>query len=118
MDIAIAYSTMIVKNLEESVKFYTEVMQFKVDSKFEPKLGTKIALLRGKAETMLEIIEDKSFPVGLYSVGMNVENLETTVEELRSKGAKIILEITPTLVGSMAMIEDPNGIKFALIQHN
>ncbi len=108
---------MIVGNMEESVKFYTEIMGFSVDSSYAPGPNTKICLLKGKGETMLEIIEDKSFPVGLYSVGMDVKDLDSIVERMRSDSVEIMTDITPTLVGRMAMIKDPDGIRYALIEH-
>jgi lactoylglutathione lyase len=49
---------------------------------------------------------------------MEVEDVSAIVEELRSKGATITLEPTRTLVGSMVFMEDPNGVKIALIQHD
>ncbi len=67
---------------------------------------------------MLDLIQAPNFAIGLYSVGMDVKDLDAALEELRSKGAKITMEPVPTLVGRMAFMEDPNGIRFALIQHN
>ena len=49
---------------------------------------------------------------------MDVEDLNTTVKELKSKGATITMEPVPTTVGLLAFCEDPNGAKIALIQHN
>ena len=53
----------------------------------------------------------------LYSVGMEVEDLNTTVSELKAKGAKITMEPVPITVGFLAFCEDPNGVRIALIQH-
>ncbi|MDR2920231.1 MAG: VOC family protein [Tannerella sp.] len=112
----IAYSTMIVEDMKETVRFLTDIMGFEVDSTYAPHIGTNITLMKGRGETMLEIIEDKSFPVGLYSIGMKVEKLDEMVEIMRAEGVEIMTEITPTLVGRMAMIKDPNGIRYALIE--
>jgi len=67
---------------------------------------------------MVELIKKPNDEVGLYSVGMEVEDLNTTVKELKSKGAKIIMEPAPITVGSLVFCEDPNGVKIALIQHH
>jgi lactoylglutathione lyase len=40
------------------------------------------------------------------------------VKELKSKGAKITMEPIPITVGTLAFLEDPNGVKIALIQHH
>ena len=115
----IKYSTIIVKDTEESIKFYTEVMGFKQDSQYLPPIpGTKITLMKGKGETMFELIENKAFPPGTYSTGIEVDDLSAALSNARAKGAKVITEITPILVGSMAMIEDPNGARIVFIHHD
>jgi lactoylglutathione lyase len=48
---------------------------------------------------------------------MDVEDLNTTFKELKSKDAKITQEPIPTLVGTLAFLEDLNGAQIALIQH-
>lgn len=114
----IKYTTMIVKDMDESVSFYRDVMGFEVESQHTPGPEIVITLLKGKGDTMVELIKDPQHSIGLYSMGMDVENLETTVEELKSKGAKITLDPVPITVGKLAFIEDPNGVRIALIQHH
>lgn len=114
----IKYATIIVEDMEESIKFYTEVMGFQIDSKYDLGPAGQITLLKGEGETMVEIIENPTDEPGLFSIGMDVEDLDTTIKELKSKGAKIITEPIPITVGLLAFIEDPNGARIALIQHN
>jgi lactoylglutathione lyase len=114
----VKYATIIVENMEESVKFYTEVMGFKVDSQFTPRPGVIITLLKSEGDAMIELIKNTENEIGLFSVGMEVKDLNTTVKELKSKGAKITMEPVPITVGKLAFLEDPNGAKIALIQHN
>jgi lactoylglutathione lyase len=104
--------------MDESIKFYTEVMGFEIDSRHNPRPGVAITLLRGEGDALIEIIKNAEYEVGLFSVGMDVEDLDATVKELKSKGAKITLEPTPITVGTLAFLEDPNGAKIALIQHH
>lgn len=47
-----------------------------------------------------------------------MEDINATLEELRSKGAKVTMEPMPITVGTLAFLEDPNGVKIALIQHH
>ena len=114
----VKYATIIVENMEKSVKFYTEVMGFEVDSHHNPVPGTIITLLKGEGDAMIELIESTKYETGLYSVGMAVEDVNTTVKELKSKGAKITMEPVPITVGMLAWLEDPDGVRIALIQHN
>lgn len=114
----IKYNTMIVKDMEESIKFYTEVMGFEIDSRYDLGPAGSITLLKGEGETMVEIIENPVNEPGLFSLGMDVDDLDSTLEELRSRGAKVTMEATPITVGRLAFIEDPNGVRIALIQHH
>jgi lactoylglutathione lyase len=67
---------------------------------------------------MIELIKNTENETGLYSVGIEVNDLDAKIKELKSKGAKIIMEPVPITVGILAFLEDPNGAKIALIQHN
>lgn len=112
------YATIVVEDMNESIKFYTEVMGFEIDSQHDPQPGATITLLKGEGDAMIELIENTEYGTGLFAVGMDVEDINTTVKELRSKGAKITMEPIPITVGTLAFLEDPNGVRIALIQHH
>jgi len=114
----IKYTTMIVDDMDESVKFYRDVMGFEVDSQYDLGPAGTITLLKGEGDAMIELIKNPVDEPGLFSVGMDVEDVKATVKELKSKGAKVTMEPTPITVGTLAFVEDPNGIRIALIQHN
>jgi lactoylglutathione lyase len=114
----VRYATIIVADMGESIAFYRDVMGFEVDSQFKPAPGVVITLMRDQGDAMVELIKNPTDRVGLHSVGMEVEDVSAIVEDLKSKGATITLEPIRTLVGSMAFMEDPNGVKIALIQHD
>lgn len=80
--------------------------------------GGQITLMKGQGDTLLELIQAPNFAIGLYSVGMDVKDLAAALAELKAKGAQISMEPVTTQVGRMAFLEDPNGVRFALIQHN
>ncbi len=103
--------------MEESIKFYTEVMGFEIDSQYDLGPAGSITLLKGEGETMVEIIKNPQDEPGIFSIGMEVEDLNTTIKELKTKGAKVAMDPTPITVGLLAFIEDPNGARIALIQH-
>lgn len=113
----IKYSTMIVKDMDKSVKFYTDKLGFEIDSEYDLPQG-KITLLKGEGDTMIELIENESYDVGLYSIGMDVEDMDIEVEKLKSKGIKFDMEPIEITVGSMALFKDPNGVNIVLVQHD
>lgn len=112
------YGTIIVKDMEESVRFYTEVMGFEIDSQFHPRPGIAITLMKGQGDALIELISNPTDGPGLYSLGLDVEDLNATVRELKSKGARITMEPVPITIGALAFMEDPNGVRLALIQHD
>ena len=116
MNMKIRYATMIVDDMEESVKFYTETMDFRFDEEFTVP-GGKITLLSGDGFAGLELIESTDFDTGLYSIGMDVEDINKEISKLEEKGADIALKPVPTQVGYMARVVDPNGINIVLVQH-
>ena len=114
----VKYATIIVKDMDESIRFYTEVMGFEIDSQYHLGPAGEITLLRGEGDAMIEIIKNPTDEPGLFSIGMDVEDVDGTIKDLKAKGAKIIMEPIPITVGLLAFIEDPNGARIALIQHN
>lgn len=118
MDTKIKYATMIVRDMEESIKFYTDIMGYEIDSRYNPMPGSHITLMKNKGETLIELIENKNYPTGYYSVGMEVQDMNDAVSELKSKGIRFIVEPVSTSVGSFALFEDPNGVRIGLIKHD
>lgn len=122
----VKYTTIAVADMDESIKFYTEVMGLEIDKQFNPRPGLNITFMKGEGESIIELIENVENPQnlaenpqkpGLIAVGMEVEDMNTTVEELKSKGEKFTLEPIQTPVEILAFLEDPNGVRIALIQH-
>ena len=116
----VKYATIAVANMEESIKFYTEVMGFQIDNQITPYPGMKIIFLKDEGDAMIELIENADEPEkkGIFLVGMEVEDMDTTVKQLISKGAKFTRG--PMEVGDgakLAFLMDPNGVEIELIQH-
>jgi lactoylglutathione lyase len=112
----IKYSTMIVKDIDESIQFYSEKLGFQIDSDYNLPQA-RITLLKGEGDTMIELIEDKTSEIGLFSIGMDIENMDEEVKKLKNKGIKFEMEPTKISVGYMALFKDPNGVNIVLIQH-
>jgi lactoylglutathione lyase len=114
----VKYATIIVRDMDESITFYKEVIGFEIASQHKPTPGLVITLMQSEGDAMIELIQNPHDEAGLYSVGMDVEDLNATVKELRAKGAKITMEPVPITVGLLAFCEDPNGVRIALVQHS
>ena len=89
MKIKVQYTTMIVKDLDESVRFYRDVLGF-----------------------------TEGYHVGLYSVGTDVDDLDEALQILSGVGYQTTGPVIPTTVGKMTFVLDPNGVRICLIEHD
>lgn len=116
MKISVQYSTMIVKSLAESVAFYRDILGFQEGYHVDLPVGG-ITIMHSPNGASVELIEAPQFPVGLYSVGTDVDDLEETIAHLKANGYEIEGEIAKTTVGRQAFVLDPNGVRICLIEH-
>lgn len=116
MKISVLYSTMIVKNLEESVKFYRDILGFKEGYHVDLPNGA-ITIMNSEDGASVELIESTDFDLGLYSVGADVDDLDETLAHLKECGYEPITPIIKTTVGRQTFILDPNGNRICLIEH-
>ena len=116
MRISVKYSTMIVKNLEESVGFYKDVLGFSEGYHVDFPVGG-ITIMNSPDGASIELIESPDFETGLYSVGTDVDDLDDVLKQMKRSGCEAVGEITPTTVGRQVFIKDPNGVRICLIEH-
>jgi lactoylglutathione lyase len=115
------WSTLIVKDLEESLKFYKEVVGLKENRRFAAGPGMEIVFL-GEGETQLELMtnpQKKEVNMGTdISLGFEVESVERKMEELKEKGIEILSgPFQPNPHVKFFYILDPNGLKIQLVEN-
>lgn len=111
--------TLLVKNLDESIKFYNEVLNLPIYSKFNA--GTnKIAMMGKVNNPKIELIEQKdrrfmNFGEGV-SIGLGVENLDEKINELEKLYIEVSEIRSPMDNVKFCFINDPNNYKIQLIE--
>jgi lactoylglutathione lyase len=125
------YTGIRVKDMDQSIAFYTEVLGMKlVEEKVNtpPTRGEVATLKSPDSEQLLELnwYEEGSRFGTPYAngsevdhLGFEVENLIGWISSLEKKGVKILVrpkEIGGNLGWNEAFIEDPNGIWIELLQ--
>lgn len=122
----IAHTSITVKNMDESLNFYCNILGLKLSSRREiPENRAEIAFVQGEPQSNLALEltfwSAKSDWVDgdqLDHIAMEVGDVSETVEALRKRGVEIAKE-PYSLRGSskkIAFVKDPNGIWIELIQ--
>ena len=123
----ILHSMVRVNDLEESIKFYSEVLGMKLLREKEyPEGKFSLAFLGYGKETENTVIEltynwgtnDYEHGNAFGHIAIEVDDIYKVCEEIKSKGVKVIRDPGP-MMGSrllLAFIEDPNGYKIELIE--
>ena len=116
-----------VGNLDESIKFYCDVLGMKLLRQKDYPGGEFTLAFVGYGDeadhTVLELTynwgTDKYELGNAYGhIALGVDNIYHTCAKIRMKGGKIVREPGPMKHGStvIAFVEDPNGYKIELIQ--
>ncbi|MDZ8029892.1 MULTISPECIES: lactoylglutathione lyase [unclassified Nostoc] len=116
-----------VGNLEESLKFYCEILKMKLlRRKDYPGGEFTLAFVGYGDESDNSVIElTYNWGVEKYELGnayghiaLGVDDIYATCEEIRTQGGKVVREPGAMKHGStvIAFVEDPDGYKIELIQ--
>jgi catechol 2,3-dioxygenase-like lactoylglutathione lyase family enzyme len=116
----LVYTGIRVKNLDESVRFYTDLLGMEVSgrNRIEATGGEVVGLVSEKGGPELELNyypEGNKFATeytageGLDHLAFKVGNLDEAVGEFSKAGHPVVLEIN-TGTSRWAYVQDPNGI--------
>ena len=110
-------SVVAVENMEESAKFYTDILGMDEIRRFSPRPGLTIAFFKGEGEATIELVEGEEGKTGLYMVGIEVEDMDVEVSKLKAKG----VELTGGPFGApggpkIAFFNSPDGFEIELIE--
>ncbi|HHY59553.1 MAG TPA: VOC family protein [Clostridia bacterium] len=114
------WATITVKDLEESLRFYQEIVGLTLDRRFQAGPGLEIAFL-GDGETKVELIanrEVKEVNIGPHiSLGFKVDSLDDKIAFVRERGIPIHSgPFQPNPQTRFFFIQDPNGLKIQFVE--
>ncbi|HOA19191.1 MAG TPA: VOC family protein [Sedimentibacter sp.] len=114
------WTTILVNNMDESLKFYEEIVGLKMTERFQAGPGMEISFL-GEGETKVELIYNEKFKKldagNRVTLGFKVESLDEKINFIKEKGIKIItgpIEPNPSI--KYFIIKDPDGVKIQFAQ--
>jgi len=116
-----------VNHLDESIKFYTEVLGMNLISKDDYPEGEFTLAFLGYGKTKQDPCIELTYNYGKHSyelgnafghIALGTNNIKETCEKVRGMGYKVVREPGPMKHGKtvIAFIEDPNGYKIELIE--
>lgn len=117
------WTTIRVKNLEESIDFYQDIVGLKLQRRFEAGPQREIAFMAAEeGETEVELIDDqdkeKSDLGKDISLGFEVASVSEKMEFLKKKGIEIEEgPIAPNPQIEFFYVLDPNGLKIQFAEN-
>ncbi len=107
-----------VENLEESAKFYRDILGMEEIRRFSPQPSLTLAFFKGEGEAMIELVEGVEGKKGLYMVGMEVEDMDAELAKLKAKGIKLNRGPSDTAGGPrIAFLDGPDGVEIELLEN-
>jgi lactoylglutathione lyase len=119
-----------VKNLEESIRFYTDMFGMRELRRNDVPDGKYTLAFLGYGDesthTVLELTynygHDHPYEIGTAfgHLAVSVPDIKAAVEKMRAAGTKITREPGPVKFGTtvIAFVEDPDGYKIELIERH
>ena len=116
---AFLWTTLHVRDLEASIKFYQETAGLILRRRFSPAPGTELAFL-GVGETEIELYHARgeSLPGNIegISIGFATDDATALREELLEKGEKVSPMISPNPSLQFFYTKDPDGINVQFVE--
>jgi lactoylglutathione lyase len=117
------WTTIKVKDLEESITFYTEIVGLKVQRRFAAGPGREIAFLsEAEEQTAVELIDDQDqnqVDLGIdISLGFEVDSVDQKIEFLEEKEIEIVSgPVSPNPNIEFFYVLDPNGLRIQFVEN-
>lgn len=115
------WTTLMVKNLEESIEFYKEIVGLEINRRFNAGPGVEIAFL-GDGETKIELVCNESIKEVNYgqdiSIGFEANSLDEMLSFVKERGIAVHSgPIQPNPHTRFFYVLDPNGLKIQFVEN-
>jgi catechol 2,3-dioxygenase-like lactoylglutathione lyase family enzyme len=107
-----------VKDLDETVNFYTKTMGFQqAFTVRNPQGQIAFTYIQISRDTFLELMQSTpERPAGLAHFGLEADDVNATVAKIRQSGGTLNDAATNRTKATMTAISDPNGIRIEIAQ--
>ncbi len=115
------FTTIKVRDMEESIKFYTDVLKLREYARLSSMPGVNIVFLKDSSGNRIELIktdDDTDIATGRVSIGFVADNLEDVIRFIKEHGLTVKRGPIETSTGErFLIISDPNGVEIEFIQN-
>lgn len=116
----LAHVTIMVKDLEESLKFYKDILALPIVERFKAGPEQEIVFL-GNGNSLIELIYNRNLVkpnIGQdISIGFGVEDLDDSIENIKDNNIEIHSgPFQPNKSTRFFFVLDPNGLKVQFIE--
>jgi catechol 2,3-dioxygenase-like lactoylglutathione lyase family enzyme len=110
---------MYVKDMDESLNFYTKTMGFREAFSVKDKDGkATLAYLQISRDTFLELAPATADrPLGFSHTGIWTDDLNATIATLRQKGVKLDDPRVGSTKAPLTNVTDPNGLRLEILEY-
>jgi lactoylglutathione lyase len=116
----LSFVTINVKNIDETVTFYRDVLGFKVTRSFSPQPGMNITFMEDGSGHLLEFIgNDKgdTYCGKGISLGFYIDDMKQVVEHLKRHNVEILYGPVKTPSGvELLHAKDINGVELGFVR--
>ena len=116
------WTTIHVKNLDESIAFYSNLVGLKVMRRFPAGPGMELAFMGNgvKDETLVELLADRNNSAVDYgefiSIGFAVDSVDVMLDTVKNKNIPVHIGPVETPAMRYFCIKDPNGLNVQFFQ--
>lgn len=115
----IKWITLFIGDMAKSLSFYKDILAFKIDKEIDLE-DKYIIFLSNESDVSLELIYRKSEDYKAsennnFSFGVEVEALESIVEQLKDEGYRVKGPIQPPSSNPFYFVTDPDGFSVQLL---
>lgn len=115
------WCTISVKDIDESVSFYQDIVGLNIDRRFKAGPDVEICFM-GSGETKIELIRDEGHKapgnITGVSLGFEVDSVDRMIELIKSRGISIESgPVQPNPHLKFFFVKDPNGLSIQFAEN-